>query len=80
LVSIRVEDEGLGIPKSELGRIFDRFYQISRDRGGAPGTGLGLYIVSQLVKQMHGTVRASSHDNRPGTTFFVELPIVEDAA
>jgi signal transduction histidine kinase len=79
-VTIRVEDEGVGIPKSELGRIFDRFYQIGRDRGGGPGTGLGLYIVSQLVEQMHGSVRASSHDDRPGTTFLVELPIVEKPA
>jgi signal transduction histidine kinase len=74
-VSISVEDEGRGIPKSELSRIFDRFYQIGRDRGGSPGTGLGLYIVSQLVAQMHGTVRASSHEDRPGATFVVELPV-----
>jgi two-component system phosphate regulon sensor histidine kinase PhoR len=74
-VSIRVEDEGQGIPKSELGRIFDRFYQIGRDRGGSPGTGLGLFIVSQLVEQMNGSVRASSHDDRPGAVFVVELPI-----
>jgi two-component system phosphate regulon sensor histidine kinase PhoR len=79
-VSIRVEDEGRGIPKSELSRIFDRFYQIGRDRGGSPGTGLGLYIVSQLVEQMHGSVRASSHEIRPGTTFVVELPVMEEPA
>jgi signal transduction histidine kinase len=76
-VNIRVVDEGRGIPRSELSRIFERFYQLGRDRGGSTGTGLGLYIVSQLVEQMHGTVRASSHDDRPGTTFVVELPILE---
>jgi len=79
-VSIRVKDEGQGIPKSELSRIFDRFYQIGKDRGGSPGTGLGLFIVSQLVEQMNGSVRASSHDDRPGAIFVVELPIVGEAA
>ena len=78
-VSIRVEDEGQGIPKSELSRVFDRFYQIGRERGGSSGTGLGLFIVSQLVEQMNGSVRASSHDDRPGAIFVVELPIVGEA-
>lgn len=79
LVSLRVEDEGQGIPRSELGRIFERFYQIGRDRGASPGAGLGLFIVSQLVEQMHGTVRASSHDDRPGAVFTIELPVAEEA-
>ncbi len=78
-VSIQVEDEGQGIPKSELSRIFDRFYQIGKNRGGSSGTGLGLFIVSQLVEQMNGSVRASSHDDRPGAIFVVELPIVGEA-
>ena len=78
-MSIQVEDEGQGIPKSELSRIFDRFHQIKRDRGANPGTGLGLFIVSQLVEQMNGSVRASSHDDRPGAVFVVKLPIVGGA-
>jgi len=79
-VSIHVEDEGEGIPKSELSRIFERFYQMGRDRGGSSGTGLGLFIVSQLVEEMNGSVRASSRDDRPGAVFVVELPIVGGAA
>ncbi len=79
-VSIQVEDEGQGIPKSELGRIFDRFYQIGNEGGGSSGTGLGLFIVSQLVEQMNGSVRAASHDDRPGAVFIVELPITGGAA
>lgn len=79
-VSIQVEDEGQGIPKSELGRIFDRFYQIGNEHGGSPGTGLGLFIVSQLVEQMNGSVRAASHEDRPGAVFVVELPITGGAA
>jgi len=79
-VSIRVEDEGQGIPKSELGRIFDRFYQIDKAGGGSPGTGLGLFIVSELVAQMNGSVRAATHDDRPGAVFVVDLPMVGDRA
>jgi two-component system phosphate regulon sensor histidine kinase PhoR len=79
-VSIRVEDEGQGIPKSELGRIFDRFYQIDKAGGGGSGTGLGLFIVSQLVAQMNGSVHASTHEDRPGAVFVVDLPMVGETA
>jgi len=79
-VRIQVEDEGQGIPKSELGRIFDRFYQIGNEGGGSPGTGLGLFIVSQLVEKMNGSVRAASHEDRPGAVFTVELPIAGGGA
>jgi two-component system, OmpR family, phosphate regulon sensor histidine kinase PhoR len=77
-VVIEVEDDGLGIPKSELSKIFDRFYQIGREISGRRrGTGLGLSIVSGLVREMRGTVRAYSQEGRPGTRFVVELPVVE---
>jgi two-component system, OmpR family, phosphate regulon sensor histidine kinase PhoR len=76
-VSIEVEDDGIGIPQSELTKVFDRFYQIGREiserRGG---TGLGLSIVAGLVKEMRGRVRAVSHDGRPGALFVVTLPAV----
>lgn len=78
-VRIQVEDEGQGIPKSELSRIFDRFYQIGHDRGASPGTGLGLFIVSELVQQMNGSVRAASREDRPGAVFVIELPVVGEA-
>ena len=75
-VSIEVEDDGVGIPRSEIPKIFDRFYQIGREiserRGG---TGLGLSIVLGLVKEMKGNVNAYSHDGRPGTRFVVRLPV-----
>ena len=76
-VSIEVEDDGIGIPQSELTKVFDRFYQIGREiserRGG---TGLGLSIVAGLVKEMRGRVRALSQDGRPGARFVVTLPVV----
>ncbi len=76
-VIFQVTDEGIGIPKSELNLIFDRFYRIGRDTHAEHGTGLGLFIVSQLVEQMHGSVCARSRDSSPGTTFEVEVPVME---
>lgn len=75
-VHIEVEDDGEGIPGSELPKIFDRFYQIGREISGRRGgTGLGLSIVLGLVQEMKGSVRAFSHDGRPGTRFVVTLPL-----
>ncbi len=76
-VVFSISDEGIGIPKSELSLIFDRFYRIGRDTEADHGSGLGLFIVSQLVEQMHGNVRALSREASPGTTFEVEVPAME---
>ena len=77
-VRIEVEDDGVGIPKTELRKIFDRFYQIGAEISDRrKGTGLGLSIVSGLVREMKGSVRAFSQEGRPGTRFVVELPMVE---
>jgi two-component system phosphate regulon sensor histidine kinase PhoR len=79
--TIEVEDDGVGIPKQELKKVFDRFYQVAR-HGDARrrGTGLGLFIVSGLVRELRGDVRAFSHEGRPGTRFRIELPIDREAA
>ncbi|MEO8503030.1 MAG: ATP-binding protein [Acidobacteriota bacterium] len=79
LVRFVVEDDGPGIPKKELGSVFDRFYQAPGERGGrrgrgSRGTGLGLSIVLGLVREMHGTVRAISNEGKQGTRMVVELP------
>ena len=68
---IVVADNGVGIPKRELGKIFDRFYRLSRS---ARGTGLGLSIVRELVEEMRGRIRAVSGDGEPGTRFEIRLP------
>lgn len=74
-VRIEVEDDGLGIPKKELSKVFDRFYQIGREISGRrKGTGLGLFIVSGLVGQMNGTIQALSQEGRPGARFVIDLP------
>lgn len=75
---IVVADTGVGIPKSEVGRIFDRFYtsrRHARDRRG--GTGLGLAIVRGLVEEMRGRIRATSAGDQAGARFEIRLPKVE---
>lgn len=78
---IEVEDDGVGIPKGELKKVFDRFYQVARSGDSRrKGTGLGLFIVSGLVRELRGDVRAFSQEGRPGTRFRIELPIDREAA
>lgn len=73
---IIVADNGVGIPKRELPRIFDRFYRLRREIGGTRrrGTGLGLAIVRSLVEEMDGKIRAVSPEDEPGTRFEIRLP------
>lgn len=71
-VSIRVVDEGPGIPAAHLERIFDRFERLDHNHVQA-GTGLGLYISRQLAKAMNGTLTVASEPGR-GSTFTLELP------
>ncbi len=75
-VSVRVCDQGAGIPKTELKQIFKRFY---RARGPAaprvPGTGLGLFIVRSVAKRHGGRAWAESEGPGHGSTFVLQLPI-----
>ena len=75
---IIVADTGVGIPKRDLSRIFDRFYRLRRDIDmRRHGTGLGLAIVRSLVDEMKGQIRAFAREDRPGTRFEIQLPKVE---
>ena len=76
-IRFSVRDEGLGIPRGEQDRIFDKFYRLDPDnRRGVGGTGLGLYICRELVHSMNGRVWVDSAPTR-GATFVFELPIAE---
>ena len=76
-VRFYVTDEGLGIPELEQERIFDKFYRLDPEMTrGVGGTGLGLYICSELVRRMDGRIWVESHHGR-GSTFSFELPIAE---
>ena len=68
-----VEDRGPGIPEEYLPFVFERFYRVPAD-SSSTGTGLGLYICSQIVKAHHGKIWVESVLDR-GTTFKFELPL-----
>ena len=73
-VQLAVRDPGLGIPRSEQERVFEKFYRVDPNLvHGVRGTGLGLYISRELVKRMHGQMGLVSEEGS-GSTFFVELP------
>ena len=75
-VRFEVSDNGIGIDRKDLKRVFHRFYRVEdqevRERRG---TGLGLFVVWALVKQLGGKVQASSEGRGQGTTMRVELPV-----
>ena len=73
-VWVRVKDRGVGIPRPQLKRIFNRFYRFQGRGLKVKGTGLGLYIVRSIVKQHGGRVFAASEGEGTGSTFTVELP------
>ena len=74
-VWVRVQDRGIGIPRSQLKRIFKRFYRVQmRGRRQVKGTGLGLYIVRAIARAHGGRVFAQSEGEGHGATFTVELP------
>ncbi|MCC5668380.1 HAMP domain-containing histidine kinase [Nostoc sp. CHAB 5784] len=71
---IKVQDTGIGIPKHELNRIFDRFYRVSSDRSrSSGGSGLGLAIVQAIVQSHHGSIDVQSEFGK-GSTFTIKLP------
>jgi signal transduction histidine kinase len=75
-VLLEVRDNGIGIEKRHLKRVFHRFYRVEDEEvRQRRGTGLGLFVVWALVKQLGGSVRAFSEGPGRGTTMRVELPV-----
>jgi signal transduction histidine kinase len=74
-VEVSVEDEGIGIPKSEHERIFRKFY---RAGDATQGTGVGLFIVQGLVTAMGGRISVHSEEGK-GAQFTFELPVAPGA-
>lgn len=73
-VILSITDQGLGIPKKDISRIFERFYRVDKARARKQGgTGLGLAISKEVVKALGGTIWATSIENY-GSTFYISLP------
>jgi PAS domain S-box-containing protein len=73
-VRFRVSDEGLGVPRAEQARIFEKFYRLDPHMArGIGGTGLGLYISRELVRRVNGRIWVEPNDGR-GSVFYVEIP------
>ena len=78
-VRFSVSDTGLGIPPGEQRRIFEKFYRLDPNMTrGIGGTGLGLYISSELVRRFDGRIWVESREGE-GSTFHVELPAATPA-
>src|SRR5690606_34520152 len=76
-VRITVSDTGIGIPKKDIPRIFERFYRVDKARSrGSGGTGLGLSIVKHLTELHRGTIRVESTVGA-GSRFILELPLLQ---
>lgn len=77
--TLSVSDTGIGIPKDEMGQIFDRFFRGEGPRRmQIPGTGLGLAIVREIV-QLHGGRVTVKSEHGQGSCFTVWLPVVDEA-
>src|SRR5690606_23452947 len=74
-IKIGVEDNGIGIPKEHLGKVFERFHRVNNDDNRRIyGTGLGLFLVRHLVEEVHmGHIWAESEVGK-GSTFMFTMP------
>jgi two-component system, OmpR family, phosphate regulon sensor histidine kinase PhoR len=73
-IKIKVKDTGIGIPKEDINRVFERFYRVDKARSKkAGGTGLGLAIVKHIVKSLDGFLYVNSELNK-GSEFIVNIP------
>jgi signal transduction histidine kinase len=73
--TVRVEDNGIGIPEGERERVFDRLYRVADPQVVVPGIGLGLYISRHLAEAFGGTLVVETTRAGIGTVFALALPL-----
>ena len=75
LLEISVSDQGMGIPKENVDKIFERFYRVDKARSRQMGgTGLGLAIAKEMIEAHGGSIWAKSEEGK-GTTIYFTLPM-----
>jgi two-component system sensor histidine kinase VicK len=81
-IKVSVTDQGMGIPKADLPKIFNRFYRVDNASRNSKvgGTGLGLSIVHDIIKLHGGTISADSEGENLGTTFSFTLPFAQNSS
>lgn len=73
-VILSITDQGLGIPRKDIGKVFDRFYRVDKARSRQQGgTGLGLAISKEVVEALGGRIWVDSQEGK-GSTFYISLP------
>lgn len=77
---VRITDDGIGIPPSQLTRVFERFVQIGGSERAGSGLGIGLALAKQLVELHGGSITAQSEGVGLGSEFMVRLPILTERA
>ncbi|UPM54348.1 cell wall metabolism sensor histidine kinase WalK [Gottfriedia acidiceleris] len=77
-ILVSITDEGMGIPKENLSKIFDRFYRVDKARSRqVGGTGLGLALAKEMIYAHDGHIWAKSEEGK-GTTVYFTLPVADD--
>lgn len=75
--AIHIRDKGVGIPRGMLQRIFEPFFQVSRDTVSYEGIGVGLTLTRELIEMHGGTIEATSDDAGKSSGFIVRIPLAE---
>ncbi len=76
VAEVRIQDTGMGIPEADIPRLFEKFFRAGNAQGAAQGSGLGLYIVKNIIEGHKGMVRVESVLGR-GSTFYFTLPLAQ---
>ena len=82
MIQISVTDDGVGIPEDQLESVFDKFYQSSKTRSQAGGTGLGLPICREIINLHSGKIWAESPPKgaSSGSVFLFEIPVIQSSS